>query len=493
MRTLDRYVIRSFLSSAAMLFVAVMALRIVADLFFNMDEFVEGNKTFRELAGHIATYYGYQSLMYFSELGGVIIVLAAAFTMARMNHTNELTAMLASGVSLHRVILPMIVSAMLMGGLIILDRELLIPPNASKLVRDRDEAKKLKEFPVHLMPDGNGVVWWSPLYDPATNTMATPIVTIRNADRRRLASVVSGGVARAVPFAGRTGKAVVGWDLTAAALSRAGETPETTPWQQTPGVERIYTAVGPARLLAAAKDLARKHNVTVPPDEQIPSVSGIPPVRDEHYGLTITTRSAYEDDELVLDPPVAGKPRGGRLNRPVFTFATRPTRKADGTAVPERLLGIFHATRAVWVTGDPAANSHWKLEKGRLFIPSDLAGDNLVLRQSSHWLELMTTPQLTRLIKLNLLPNRGAALLAKHIRFADPINNLVMLLLGLPFILSRERNIRASATLSVLMVGSYFTFVYVCRLIGLPPLLAAFLPIVLFGTVAAVMLDAVKT
>ena len=80
-----------------------------------------------------------------------------------------------------------------------------------------------------------------------------------------------------------------------------------------------------------------------------------------------------------------------------------------------------------------------------------------------------------------------------HVRFADPINNLVMLLLGLPFILSRERNIKASVTLSIGMVGSYFAFVSVCRLIGLPPLFAAFLPIVLFGTVAAVMLDSVKT
>ena len=42
--------------------------------------------------------------------------MAAAFTLARMNHTNELTAMLASGVSLTRVIVPMVISAMLMGG-----------------------------------------------------------------------------------------------------------------------------------------------------------------------------------------------------------------------------------------------------------------------------------------------------------------------------------------------------------------------------------------
>jgi len=91
------------------------------------------------------------------------------------------------------------------------------------------------------------------------------------------------------------------------------------------------------------------------------------------------------------------------------------------------------------------------------------------------------------------VPDRDAAILAKHVRFADPVNNLILLLLALPFILSRERNIKASAGLSVLMTGAYFAFIHVTRVVGLPPMLAAFLPIVLFGTVAAVMLDSIKT
>ncbi len=495
MRTLDRYVIRSFLWSALLLFVAVMALRIVADLFFNMDEFVEGNEAFGELIRHIGRYYGYQSLMYFGELGGTIIVLAAAFTLARMNHTNELTAMLASGVSLHRVILPMVISAMLMGGLIILDRELLIPPNAANLVRDRDEAKELSEFPVNLTADGSGTVWWSPLYRPGTGTMRAPILTIRGAGGKRLASAVSGGTARPASFEGYhetvDGEHVTlsGWQMTATALSRSGAAPE--PWENTPTVERIYTRIGPVQLLAAAKQRARKYDIAVPPDEKIPSVSGIPPVRDEHYGMIVTTRSPPEAEELALGPVVEDKPdRDGRLNRPMFIFKVDAGKGHPDTG---RLLGVFHARSATWVPGESPNKSYWQLEEGRYFFTSDLSGDDLVLRQSSRWLDLMSTADLTRLLKVGRIPDYEAAVLAKHLRFAEPINNLVMLLLALPFILSRERNIRASATLSVLMVGSYFAFVHACHLVGLHPLLAAFLPIVLFGTVAAVMLDALKT
>ena len=116
MRTLDRYVVRTLLVTALVFFVVMMALRVCADLFLNMDEFTESG-TGRQAKGivdtiaQIVTYYRYQSLVYFRDLGWLIIVAAAAFTLAWMNHTNELTAMLASGVSLHRVLLPIIVCA----------------------------------------------------------------------------------------------------------------------------------------------------------------------------------------------------------------------------------------------------------------------------------------------------------------------------------------------------------------------------------------------
>ena len=84
-------------------------------------------------------------------------------------------------------------------------------------------------------------------------------------------------------------------------------------------------------------------------------------------------------------------------------------------------------------------------------------------------------------------------MLVKHVRFTDPINNLIMLLLGVPFILSRERKIKASIAICVLMVGVFFAFVYICRFMDLSPTLAAWLPVLLFGPVAIVMVDSIKT
>jgi len=105
----------------------------------------------------------------------------------------------------------------------------------------------------------------------------------------------------------------------------------------------------------------------------------------------------------------------------------------------------------------------------------------------------MSSADISRLLKLKRVPDQATAKLNQHIRIADPINNLVMLLLGLPFILSRERNLKASAAMCLLMVGVFYAFVQVCRSVDMPPTLAAALPILVFGPIAAVMFDTVKT
>ena len=43
------------------------------------------------------------------------------------------------------------------------------------------------------------------------------------------------------------------------------------------------------------------------------------------------------------------------------------------------------------------------------------------------------------------------------------------------------------------MVGTFFAFIQVCLHLDLPAALAAWLPVLLFGPPAAVMLDSVKT
>jgi len=459
MKTLDRYILRSLLYSTAIWFVVFMSLRTVADLFVNMNQFAQMNQSFGQTLRTIGVYYAYQSLTYFTELGGVIIVASAAFTLAMMNHTNELTAMLASGVSLFRVIVPVVLCSIFLSGLIVLDQELVIPGVSDHLVRERDDPEGLRRFQVKTMPDGGGNIWFAISYDPDQGTMQEPVVIVRDANSRPVARIMGRLASEA-----NTAEGQEGWKFTGGVLSRLKM--GATPWDNPPRWDAVYSTVGPEALLQASSAAIDERGTVLDPN-----------VADPAYGMVIRA------DRFEPGPPALGRSRGGTLYRPRFIFSD-----ADG-----RSLGAFMSkTTATW-TPEKGGQGYWALEDGFLFFPSDLSGEDLALRRSNQWIQFMSTKDLATLLQFKNVPNREQVLLTRHTRFTEPINNLVMLLLGLPFILSRERNIKSSATLCLLMVGAFFAFIQICRHLDLPPTLSAWLPILLFGPVAAVMLDSVKT
>ncbi|MDP6544046.1 MAG: LptF/LptG family permease [Phycisphaerae bacterium] len=472
MKTLDRYIVRTFLTTAFLFLVVMMLLRIVLDLFTNVDEFTEHSGPFLSIMGNIWAYYATQSLVYFIELGGLIIVASAAFSLARMNHTNELTAMLASGVSLHRVVLPIIICSMLMGGVIILDQELLVPRFAHLLIRDPDEAGKRakKEFIVPVMTDSNNTGWYSEKFTSATQEkppiMKRPAVILRNGDAIAVgrACTSEGGEA----LYGKFGNAE-GWHIKRANLAKLNRG-ESAPWPAMPSTERIWTRLDPTSLLGK---LVRKATPGGSPRE-------IDRLRDVRCGLVLSA------EKFHTDPSVAGKPRTGYLKKPRFVFE-------DDTG---RILGVIYASRATWVqsNGIPSLSGFWKLDRGALFIESNMTPDAIVLRQSAEWISYMSTFDLTQLLQFEQhIPGEQSAVLTLHTRVANPINNLVMLLLGLPFILSRQRNLRKSVGLNILVVGGFYVFMYGCRYIDIAPIWAAWLPILIFGPLAVLMFDTVKT
>ena len=105
----------------------------------------------------------------------------------------------------------------------------------------------------------------------------------------------------------------------------------------------------------------------------------------------------------------------------------------------------------------------------------------------------MSIGQLSKLAKLKQVADPRSAVLTKHIRITEPLNSLVMLLVGVPFILSRERNVKSSAMRCLCMVGVFYTFIYISRYLDLPPVWAAWLPVLVFGPIAAIMYDSIKT
>ncbi len=137
---LDRYVIRNMLFSYAIIFAVFVGLRIVFDLFTEIDEFTETMIPAGEVMQNILSYYGYHLFQYYQEFAGPIVIFAALFTLFRIRRANETVIILSSGISLHRLLWPVILLGIVLNSLLIVNQELIIPRIADKLVRKQDNA-----------------------------------------------------------------------------------------------------------------------------------------------------------------------------------------------------------------------------------------------------------------------------------------------------------------------------------------------------------------
>ncbi len=115
MRILDRYIAKSFLVGYLISFFVLIGLRTIIDLFVNLDKFAKhADLGAWSVLRQTATYYGLNMTLYFRDIAGVIVVVAAAFSLGKMVRANELVAMIASGVSAKRIVTPILVLSALL-------------------------------------------------------------------------------------------------------------------------------------------------------------------------------------------------------------------------------------------------------------------------------------------------------------------------------------------------------------------------------------------
>ncbi|MDD5458576.1 MAG: LptF/LptG family permease [Phycisphaerae bacterium] len=184
MKILDKYVAKNFMIGYFVAFCVLMGLRVMIDLFVNLDEFTEKHAelTTMRIIGNIVTYYGTNATLYFRDFAGMITVVAAAFSLGKLVRNNELVAVMASGVSLKRVIAPIIILAILLTGLLVVDQEIMIPPLSDKLVRSHDDLPGQETYDMWFVGDENGSLLCSQKFDVQTQTLYNPTIILRAKD-----------------------------------------------------------------------------------------------------------------------------------------------------------------------------------------------------------------------------------------------------------------------------------------------------------------------
>ncbi len=159
MTIIDRYIARSFLTGYFILLAVGIGLYIVSDLLVNIDEFItDESLPAGELAARMIDYYGHNVPLYFSQLAGPVMTIAAAFTLGAMLRNNELTALLAAGMPLQRLIAPLVFCSVLMIGLWALNREALLPRIADKISRTHGDVMTSRPTGVYAARDDRSAI-----------------------------------------------------------------------------------------------------------------------------------------------------------------------------------------------------------------------------------------------------------------------------------------------------------------------------------------------
>jgi len=181
MKILDRYIAKNFLIGYAIAFCVLIGLRLIIELFVNLDEFAENAEFLgtRALMMHIVVFYALRTTLYFRDIAGVITVVAAAFSLGRMVRNNELVAIIASGVSAKRIVGPILFLVIFFTALAVANQEFLIPSISDRLVRDEDDVEGKESYAVWYLADGNGSLICSPRYDAETTTFDHPTIITR--------------------------------------------------------------------------------------------------------------------------------------------------------------------------------------------------------------------------------------------------------------------------------------------------------------------------
>lgn len=198
----DRYVARTFLAGYFILLAVGIGFYILVDALVNLDEFTsDASLSGWEMARNMIDYYGYNVPLYFSQLAGPMMCIAAAFTTAVMLKNNELVSLVASGVPLRRVCVPLLASAMVLVMLWVANRELLLPNIAHKVVRKRGNIEGQAALNVNCVRTDHGAVLIALRYFPREERMERVAIVEQEPDGRA-ASLVEADSASYDPSTG---------------------------------------------------------------------------------------------------------------------------------------------------------------------------------------------------------------------------------------------------------------------------------------------------
>ena len=133
---IDRYLLRQFVQVLVICFLSLIGLYIVIDAFGHLDHFVDYAEKNGSLLATMAAFYAYRAVMFFDRTSGVLTLVAVMFTVTWIQRHQEMTALLAAGITRTRVLRPVLVAAIGVGLAAAANREIVMPSIRHQLALD---------------------------------------------------------------------------------------------------------------------------------------------------------------------------------------------------------------------------------------------------------------------------------------------------------------------------------------------------------------------
>jgi lipopolysaccharide export system permease protein len=135
---------------------------------------------------------------------------------------------------------------------------------------------------------------------------------------------------------------------------------------------------------------------------------------------------------------------------------------------------------------------------------TSITPQEIELYRNTDFMELLSTERINELLKRDKAFGASSLQRVKHTRFTQPIMNVILLLLAIPCVLTREPGkLKQGATFCLVLMGVSMGSIFLClqiantppspQLAAQWPAIMAWVPIFLFGPLSVFLLDRVKT
>ncbi|MDP8252965.1 MAG: LptF/LptG family permease [Candidatus Kaelpia aquatica] len=190
MRKIEQYIFQKIIAPFIFCFILISSIYIIVDLSTNLEHIIR-NQVQIDI---VVFYYLYSLPRIIFEITPICLLVAAIYSLTKMNRANEITAMRAAGINFFTILKPYFTIAIILVVLMFLNHEKIIPHSYKKL-KDigyilEGKKKQMLHKNITFYAEGNRIVFAKEFY-PDDKLLNDVVILEQNLDKRVLYKITA--------------------------------------------------------------------------------------------------------------------------------------------------------------------------------------------------------------------------------------------------------------------------------------------------------------